>query len=486
MPGLSEQDTEQIVRALHATKKPDGSPAFTDDEILQAVDDMDVAAGAPLAPGESGGPRAALEGTQTIARFLGPFLGGSIGSSLAARSTPLVQAAAEGGGTILGDIAGRFASNTPQNLKESVGMGAVSGVTGGVTRGLAKIVGEVGGVAPVATMEAGKPNYGMVPAYNKTYGNPSPGSVSQVMRGESSESGLLDRLNRAVRSLRSRITPERARKVAILKQADQAGVRVPADEMIDALKGQLINDPSVPHAQAFNAALTKTIDNFTARAAKTGGSLTPSEIDEIIRRELNPKAFTQAGDPSMSMLGTALRDAETAATESLNRVLPPKVAELNTKISERLNMMEDADRYYGADRGSVIGRIKNLYTSGHEPEIPALQFLAKESGDKKLADDVFKNFVQRQFSPDIRAQGDAPGRPIRAIFEGGARQATRASAPLQPFVGPAAAGTLSATGNADVANPLIDAFTAAMDASNGTLPPLSGPQRYYHGRPVGP
>lgn len=397
--------------------------------------------GIMLGPGEA----ATYQPGQTATRLLSPMLGASIGSALTSRMLPIVQTGIEAGGAMLGDMFGRATTGQPQNLKETAQLGAASTILGGGGRILTHVLGAGGGIPRMAVQEAGVPTAGL-PSYQKTGllpgSSPGPRSLNQLMAGESAEAGLADRVRAAADKVGDKITPERLKKVAILKQADASGIKVDPMPVLDKMAEHQVNNAFMPDAVAFNEQTNKAMDNFMGVVSKNGGSLTPSQMDEIIRTQLDEKGYTASGDPTTTRVGAAVRDAKSAATKRLNEALPPGVSKLNQQISAKLDAADEAIRLFGSDRPGVINRLRNLFNPGNEDNIKALAFLAKESGDTNLVKDVLKATTKREFTPDIRVPAQGAGRPVRELLQAGARGATKLIAPLQPYYGGGAAALM--------------------------------------------
>lgn len=382
-------------------------------------------------------------------RQVGTVAGGSAASGLAARAGQLMQTAAEGAGIFAGDIGGKMAVRgpkealQPESLKES-GKIALGGAAMGLGfRAATRLTGRMAGVPRFATEEAGVPTNAL-PSYQKvglTPGSsPGPRNVGQLAAGYSTEGALADRARAAVGKLVNKFTPERLRKTQLLRQAGQRGARVSMDPIIDKLIDQEIPNAVTDAAKAHNAAIARTFDELRGLYNRKGGYLSPSEADEMIRRQLDTAAYKASGDPSTTSIGSALHEVRTVAVEELNKSLPREVADLNRRISEKLDKVDMAERLFGSDRMGVENRLRNLYQPGNSDNIESLNFLAKESGDRGLARKNLKTATQREFTEDIRTPSETRGRPIRTIVESGAKQITRAAAPLQPYAGPLAAG----------------------------------------------
>jgi len=56
-------------------------------------------------------------------------------------------------------------------------------------------------------------------------------------------------------------------------------------------------------SKAHNAAIERTFDTLWKTASNKGGSLSPVEADEMIRRVLNPKAYTASETPPLHLSG---------------------------------------------------------------------------------------------------------------------------------------------------------------------------------------
>lgn len=384
-----------------------------------------------------------LSGSKSAAAIAGPMIGGSVASSMASRMSPLAQTAAEGAGITLGDIAGRAVSGQPENLKESLLLGGGSAALGGLYRGMTKVMGGVGGVPRVLTQEAGSPavigKQVRIGSTDVPVGLPlpnvrkvmlaAPRNVSQVEAGISPERTLADRAANAAKLVNSKLTPERAQKVMLLKQAGD----VDAMPIVDALSKHVPANPLTDESVAFGNRLTNTIDRLTLEAGNSGGRLPATRVDEIIRTELSPKIYTKSGQVADTKIALAYADAEEAAKTALDSAIPDQLRPLNQKISAKLRLADRATRLFGGDKNTSIASISNAYQPGNEKTAEAIRFLS-DNTDKSLSREAMTLATRRAFAGDIRTPartGSFSGIELRTPF----REAARVMAPLQPFAG---------------------------------------------------
>ena len=432
---LSEEEATVIAREMRAAMKKDGTPAYTDDDIAMTLDSLHGEQDLPMSL-RSGG----FANWKEPVRFFGPMMVGGVGSGMLARRGLLQQGLGEAAGTAIGDITARALTGAPQNLPESLVTGGIAAGGGTVFRGATRLAGGVGGVPGAAVQEAGVPTKGL-PSFNKVV-RPRPRTVMQMASGVSDEAALVNRTRSAVQRLKQRITPERLQKVQLLKDAEAQGARIDPQEIVKALDDSLIPNAVTREAQSFNNQVVQTGINLINVAQKSGGALTPTQVDSIIAKQLRPKIYKASGKPSDTMIADAYGKAEDAAKEALDRAIPGKLGELNKKISARLKKAEQAERLFGGDKESTINQIRNVYGAGNEEKAAALKFLSDEA-DKKLLPDTLKLYSQRQFTADIR-EPSGEGGFFRTFVGRPLELASQAAAPLQPFAGPALGGAQAA------------------------------------------
>lgn len=449
---LSEQEALTIATEMKRAKKANGTPAYTDDEIEMTLNELHGEQDLPMSL-RSGG----FANWKEPVRFFGPMLAGTVASGLASRSGLVTQGISEAGGITAGDMFSRVVTGEKQDVIDSATTGVFGATVGTGYRGTTRFTGELGRVSGMAVQEAGRPSKGM-PAYNKVV-RPKPRTTNQAYAGISDEASIVSRTRAAVRQLRSRLTPEREQKVQLLKDAEAQGARVDAYEIVKALDDSLIRDAFTPEAKAFNDKVIETGINLIDIAARSEGKLTPTQVDSMISTQLRPKIYKSSGQPSDTMIAEAYANAEAAAKAALDKAIPGPLGELNRKIAARLKSAEQAERLFGSDKESVINTIRNLYGGGNEEKAAAFKFLA-DNTDPKLKRDILKLYTQRQFTTDIRKPGSEAGfwgnlfsRPLEWL--------TKASAPLQPYVGPTAAG-VQASQFPDMKDEAIRAFMDAM------------------------
>jgi hypothetical protein len=315
---------------------------------------------------------------------------------------------------------------------------------------MVQLGGALGHVPEAAIQGAAEPaKIGKVPLplpNLKRIGRAGPHTVGQIKAGASPEADLVRRAADASRKLEFTITKQRLEKVSIIKQADAAGVRIPVSPIQDALREHIVTDPGAVtrEARTLNARIQDTINSLDSVSSQTGGTLSPGQIDALIRKQLRPRVYTSSGQPSHSMYAEPIASAEDAATRLLNDALPGDIASKNAEISRQLTEAENAARMFGdADRAGVSARIAGAFQPNNETSARALNVLAQH--DPKLVDDAFDLYVRRQMAGDIRVpemQGQAGfygtfvGKPVEL--------ATRGAAPFQRLAGGATAGAYRA------------------------------------------
>lgn len=415
---------------------------------------------------KAGTPQGAVE---SLMRYGLPVVGGAVGAGALSRLGLLAQGAGEWAGIAGGDMAGRKFTGEPQDVRQSLALGGLGAMTGMIGRLGTRGIGSMGGIPRYATMEAGVPTAGL-PSYQKvglTPGSsPGPQSLRQLETGASPRLALTDRIRGVVGQLREMVTPEREAKVALLKQADATGARVRVEPIVDAIAKHQVSDAFMPDAQQFNDVTNKIFDDLADVANKNGGTLKPSQLDEIIRTQLRPKAWSATtGGPVGGRVGAALRDAHEAATAELNRVLPPDVAEKNRIISEKLNVIDDADRLFGPDAGGAYNRISNIVGNDENRRtLSQAMDLAGKPG-RGMTRKAIQQGAREEMTTSITRRSPSEGRPGKTGVEVLSRGATKLLAPTQPYMGGiAAAGYKKAGIDKDVADRLHQALDAAMQA----------------------
>jgi hypothetical protein len=404
--------------------------------------------------------------TGQVASFAGPYLGGVYGAQAGAKLAGklplggpgriLTQFGGEAAGIGLGDVAGQAANQALEgqpirpDLVRAGKTGVGGAAVGSALRGMVQLGGALGHVPEAAIQGAAEPvKVGRVtlPLPNlKRIGRAGPHTVGQIKAGASPEADLVRRAAEASRKLESTITKQRLEKVAIIKQADAAGVRIPVSPIQDALREHIVNDPGAVtrEARTLNARIQDTIDSLGKVSSQTGGTLSPGQVDALIRKQLRPRVYTSSGQPSHSMYAEPIASAESSATKLLNDALPGDIAAKNAEISRQLTEAEHAAKMFGyADKAGVSARIAEAFQPNNETSARALNVLAQH--DPKLVDDAFDLYVRRKMAGDIRVpemQGQAGfygtfiGKPVEL--------ATRAAAPFQRLAGGAAAGAYRA------------------------------------------
>jgi len=488
---LSEKEADEIFKDLI-------SADYSEDEALMVIRELDNTEGDILSM-EGSLAQSGMSGSQAAALFAGPFVGGVAGSSLAAgknilpnlsrlarkESTgralgglgrTLTQFLGEAGGIATGDVVGRAVAGVEQDPLRSLRLAAEGGVFGSAVRGLTQFGGVIGGLSESATQAAAQPaRIGNVPVPFPGLGRVSragPHSNPERLSGISPESKLADRAAEASRRLRRNITTSRTEKLEILNAATKDGVRISIAPIKQALLGNLV--PRGELVLSETAAVNKRIEGVIRALDEIApdGTITPNQIDRIIRQQLRPKAFKASGDVVNNKFGQALADAESAATETLSNHLPGNLAAKNLQITKELDEMELAERLFGdVDKSATVNRITNAMQPGNESSLRALNVLKRH--DPSLVKDVDFVAVQREFAGDIRAIpsgqagffGKVIGKPVELF--------TRGLAPFQRFGG----GTLAGSREAfpfvqQQTGPAIEAFKQQLDRARRRGEPL--------------
>lgn len=433
---------------------------MSQEEIDMYLDERTKQLGGPSLPTEKPYGQAGLEGSQKAALFAGPVIGGFYGAQLSAGRNALpflggagraiTQFGGEALGIGVGDVAGRAAAGVPQNLKETAQTAAGGAAVGSLLRGAVQVGGYVGDVPEAVTTGAAEPmRVGRVPVpvpNLQRVARAGPQTVAQVKAGISPEMDLADRASKAARKLTRTITEARREKESIIRLADSRRVRIPVAPIQDSLRQHLITDPAeiTKEARQLNARIKATVRDLGNAASTTGGTLSPGQVDRLIRQQLRPRAYTGTGQPSHSMFAGPVADAESSATQLLNDALPGDVAKMNAEIHERLTDLENASKMFGdPDKAGVASRLANAFKPNNETSARALNVLSQH--DKKLVDDAYDLYVRRQLAGDIRATpaGGAAGR-FGKVISRPIELATRGAAPFQRFAGGTAAGAYEA------------------------------------------
>lgn len=405
----------------------------------------------------------ALNVTQKMALFAGPAVGGMAGAQLSAGRNLIpalggagraaTQFLGEAGGIAAGDVAGRFAAGVPQDPKGTLQAAGGGAALGSLIRGTVQLGGAYGGIPEAATQAAAEPARVRIPLTRSSVPVPLPNlrrvsragphSAEQVKQGISPEAALVDRASTAAGKLKATITQARAEKVAIIQQADASGVRIPVAPIQDALREHLVTDPGTltREAMAVNARIQGVITRLDNVTAGTGGTLSPGQVDRIIRQQFRPRVYTGSGAPSHAMFAGPMASAEEAASKALTQALPGNIAAKNAEISQRLTAAEHAEKLFGdADRAGVTSRLASAFNSNNETTARALQTLKLH--DPTLVDDAYDLYVRRQLGGDIRASDVGGG--YEAFFGKPVRLGVRAIAPLQRLGGGYGAGAYEA------------------------------------------
>lgn len=459
----------QIIEDMSAVDPKTGKPLFTDseiDDVLKAQGFTTISSANPdvLNVGPAG--KSGLRGTQTAAMVAGPMLGGFYGGQLArgrnilpalggvGRAITRVGGETLGGAT--GDVIGRIVAGQPQEPVESLKTGGIIGAGGAIYRGGTRLAGRIGGLGKDVVLAADEPvNLRVgetkipIPVPNlQRVAQAAPHTAEAARAGVSAEGPLIDRAYRAARALRNTLTEWRQQKVQILDLATKGGVRLPVKDIQDALSGHLVTDPApiTRETTILNKRIQGVIDNL-GKAADANGTLSPKQVDALIRQQIRPRVYSGTGQPVHNMFADAMSDAESAASDTLTKNLPGDLAEKNARISEHLKTVDNAKKIFGdPDRAGVFNKLRTAFLPGNETTAKALQTLSQH--DKRLAEDAYDLYVRRQFGGDIRepAAGGQSGM-FRSTIGVAGEESARAMAPFQGMVGPAAGGAYNAVMN---------------------------------------
>lgn len=383
-------------------------------------------------------------------------------------------------GIVVGNIVGsgvgeafrQFASGeefSPQGIFTAMGFAGLGSATavggtrvGGRIAGQPKVIQEnvarrsIG--APGGAI-ASKPGVSLgrgrdVKGFGLTFRSPRPRSFDDVMQGISDEGALRDTFHRILPRLRNKLSPDRIEKQRILQQMTQDGAKHDTSAMKEALSdarvSNLAKKPTVPRGGgrgdfetraepgpvfSESRALNKKIDQIIERMPD---EMTPLQLDEFMRKELTPKAFTGTGNVSHAKLASTIRRMREIARNQLLDSTPENLRSINARILQRMDFLEDAETMFGRGSSNAIANLRTAYNDGNE-EIAATIFWVQETSGEKVAEDAMGLATQRAFvrSPtETAATASVTG--FRKVLGG---LASKPLAPLQNVAGPAAVFT---------------------------------------------
>lgn len=496
MKPYTQKDYDQDIADLVATGKTHEEAV---DLLAPLVNEINAAnsglsTGAKQVMGVETKPEAAGAGLGNAAMMIIPAATGSIASGLGARAAAspelataaegignkvlrflagqglrFAQPVAEGTGTAIGDAIARKATGLPQDPKASLGVGGMAGALGSLYRGGTRLAGAVGDVPTLAIDEAGVPKGGILPNVGSVM-RPGPNTAGEALAGISAESRLQARAGKAVRQLEHTVTDQRNTKLKYLAEAEARGERVDPEPIFVMLEHEIPTIKAGPGTKEYVRELNDFKDELNAEAVKRGGTFSPLEWDEFIRKSLAPKAYSAAtGNPSASRLGPILRKVKNAAADELRAVLPDNTKALDKQITEHLDKADEAAYLFGEDSPGVVNRLRNIRRPGNEDALRSLNFLSEQT-DKGLAGAVNKTATRREFSVDLR---EAPSARISTpgISSALGERAARVMAPFQPFVGPTLASTPYGRSVADSGRKSADELLAGIRQLVGGVTP---------------
>jgi hypothetical protein len=291
----------------------------------------------------------------------------------------------------------------------------------------------------------------MTGRYSRTFGEPKDAAEHQLGQG----------IKSAVDKWRSQKTGPRIEKEAILRDATDSGVKIPAQPIIDALEETKLRTPKTDVGEKLNSALSTIQTRFmnvrtspvnfaqgqirgkVSRMPRT--DLTPSEIDEMLTREFDNRIYTMSGDPKDQPLAEALADARGAIRETLLSALPDRARQLTEATYAELSKREEVGKFLSPGLISLETKIRNIFKPGNAGDLDALQYVSKVTGIDYYGA-ALKLAQKRATIPDPRQAAKGLDFVMELIRKGTARPAVKILAPLQPVtnVAPGAvyAGTL--------------------------------------------
>lgn len=370
-------------------------------------------------------------------------------------SLPLAMGAegAVAGGADLGFQALRHLNQPEYKIKPKESLRAAEGqaIGTGVVRGAFDVLSRFAGVAPQYTRYfRDARRFGR---FNRTMMEPKIGA----------EFDLGEQIKGAVDDYTSRAIPERAEKVALLKQAEKQGVKINGQAVIDAIESAKLETPKTQVGKSLNDALSKLQESFTKQTKiaanpyagqqpgmPTTGTparvirqvrrdLTPSEVDEFLTKELDNRIYKASGEPKDAALAEALANVRPQIKEALLSRLPQEARQLTDKIFEELSKREVAQKAIKPELDSLETSVRNLFKPGNEGERRAIKYVGEKMGID-LEGAAFKLAQQRSFSPDQRLAAKGLDAILELIRGGVARPLAKATAPLQSLITPIVTG----------------------------------------------
>jgi hypothetical protein len=363
---------------------------------------------------------------------------------------PLAMAL-EGGAAGLGDLAyqgaNRLIRKEPIKPKESLDVALTTAAATGVGRTAFDVLSRLGGVAPQFTRYFRSiKNIGR---YNRTILEPA----------RAAEFKLGEEIKAAVDEWNSMKTAPRIRKEELIREATGSGVTVHAKPIIDALEQVKLQAPKSSTGLKLNEELASIQKQFTRikkvpPAENVGNTyqeptpktirrvrsdLTPSEVDELLTREIDNRIYKLSGSPKNQALAEALANARGPIREALLKALPPEARTATKEIYAELTKKEAAEKAISPGMVSLENKIRNLFKPGHEAEIEALNYISKKTGHDFIGA-AYKIAQKRSFSPDQRLATKGLDTIMKLIRGTMARPAIKALAPLQSLAAPGAGG----------------------------------------------
>lgn len=476
---LPDEKRAELLRKAEAAGIPK-EQAFKDLAALEGYEDISVPTEKLLAASGLNVPRATsppvtpqeqAEGkqffTETLPRSVAtggaallaaPFTGGM--------SVPLAMAT-EGGAVGGADLLFQGAKHLVEpsyeiRPKESLRAGIGQAAATGAVRTGFEVLSRFAGVAPQFTRYFRDPR--RLARFNRTMMEPAKGA----------EFDLGEKIKQAVDEYSAKAIPERAKKVALMKQAEKQGIKIGGQNIIDAIEDAKLETPKTAVGKSLNDALAKLQDSFVkqtkiaanpyagqqpgmptagtpARVIRKVQDLTPSEVDEFLTKELDNRIYKASGEPKDAALAEALANVRPKIKEALLSRLPPEARELTDKIFEELSKREVAQKAIKPELDSLETSVRNLFKPGNEGERRAIKYVGDKLGID-LEGAAFKLAQQRSFSPDQRSAAKGLDAILELIRGGVARPLAKVAAPLQSAFAPVFTGIRAGQREAKRAN----------------------------------
>jgi hypothetical protein len=290
---------------------------------------------------------------------------------------------------------------------------------------------------------------------------------TMIEPAKGAEFELGEQIKAAVDEYSAKVIPERAQKVALLKQAEQQGVKIHGQDIVDAIESAKLETPKTKVGKDLNDALTKLQDSFTRKTRiaanpyagqqpgmpttgtparvikKVRPDLTPSEVDEFLTKELDNRIYKASGEPKDAALAEALANIRPKIKEALLSRLPAEARDLTDKIFAEMNKREVAQKAIKPELDSLETSVRNLFKQGNEGERRAIKYVGDKLG-VDLEGAAFKLAQQRAFTPDQRSAATGVDALIELIRGAFARPLAKIAVPLQSGIVPTITGVRAA------------------------------------------